>query len=490
MVNRNLISLIGLLTGIIILITFCIIEEKNGLSRPAWITAGVAIMMTIWWITEAVPIYVTGVLPLILFPLLGVFDVKEIANSYAHPLVLLFLGGFIIASAMEASGLHKRIAIKILSFSGTSPSKIIAGFMITTSLLSMWVSNTASTIMMLPIVVSVITIFDSQKGVLNNNFGIPLLLSVAYAASIGGTATLIGTPTNIMLASILSENYNYEISFIDWFLIGFPVTFVMIPLVWFFICKIIFKVSNVPSKALKETISKLRKEMGKLNLKEKLVAIVFAFTAFSWIFRKFINDFFSINLNDTSIGLLGALLLFMLPVKKNERVCNWETANKIPWGVLLLVGGGISLSKAFNESGLVDWIGSFSIYFNGFNVYFLIIIFVFLIIFLTELNSNTATVATFTPILIIFAIGLEVNPLYFVIPTTIAASCAFMLPIATPPNAVIFGSGRIQISDMIKTGILLNLVSIFTVSLVSVFLLNQILGFDILTLPGWAIKIN
>ena len=488
MVNRNLISLIGLLTGIIILIIFCIIEEKNGLSRPAWITAGIAIMMTIWWITEAVPIYVTGVLPLILFPLLGVFDVKEIANSYAHPLVLLFLGGFIIASAMEASGLHKRIAIKILSFSGTSPSKIIAGFMITTSLLSMWVSNTASTIMMLPIVVSVITIFDSQEGVLNKNFGIPLLLSVAYAASIGGTATLIGTPTNIMLASILSENYNYEISFIDWFLIGFPVTFVMIPLVWFFICKIIFKVSNVPSKALKETISKLRKEMGKLNLKEKLVAIVFTFTAFSWIFRKVINDFFSINLNDTSIGLLGALLLFMLPVKKNERVCNWETANKIPWGVLLLVGGGISLSKAFNDSGLVDWIGSFSIYFNGFNVYFLIIIFVFLIIFLTELNSNTATVATFTPILIIFAIGLEVNPLYFVIPTTIAASCAFMLPIATPPNAVIFGSGRIQISDMIRTGILLNLVSIFTVSFVSVFLLNQILGFDILTLPGWAIK--
>ncbi|MAI02634.1 MAG: anion transporter [Rickettsiales bacterium] len=488
MVNRNLISLIGLLTGIIILIIFCIIEEKNGLSRPAWITAGVAIMMTIWWITEAVPIYVTGVLPLILFPLLGVFDVKEIANSYAHPLVLLFLGGFIIASAMEASGLHKRIAIKILSFSGTSPSKIIAGFMITTSLLSMWVSNTASTIMMLPIVVSVITIFDSQKGVLNKNFGIPLLLSVAYAASIGGTATLIGTPTNIMLASILSENYNYEISFIDWFLIGFPITFVMIPLVWFFICKIIFKVSNVPSKALKETISKLRKEMGKLNLKEKLVAIVFAFTAFSWIFRKVINDFFSINLNDTSIGLLGALLLFMLPVKKNERVCNWETANKIPWGVLLLVGGGISLSKAFNDSGLVDWIGSFSIYFNGFNVYFLIIIFVFLIIFLTELNSNTATVATFTPILIIFAIGLEVNPLYFVIPTTIAASCAFMLPIATPPNAVIFGSGRVQISDMIRTGVLLNMVSIVTVSIVSVVLLNYILGFSILSLPDWAIK--
>ena len=488
MVNRNLISLIGLLTGIIILIIFCIIEEKSGLSRPAWITAGVAIMMTIWWITEAVPIYVTGVLPLILFPLLGVFDVKEIANSYAHPLVLLFLGGFIIASAMEASGLHKRIAIKILSFSGTSPSKIIAGFMITTSLLSMWVSNTASTIMMLPIVVSVITIFDSQKGVLNKNFGIPLLLSVAYAASIGGTATLIGTPTNIMLASILSENYNYEISFIDWFLIGFPVTFVMIPLVWFFICKIIFNVSNVPSKALKETISKLRKEMGKLNLKEKLVAIVFAFTAFSWIFRKVINDFFSINLNDTSIGLLGALLLFMLPVKKNERVCNWETANKIPWGVLLLVGGGISLSKAFNDSGLVDWIGSFSIYFNGFNVYFLIIIFVFLIIFLTELNSNTATVATFTPILIIFAIGLEVNPLYFVIPTTIAASCAFMLPIATPPNAVIFGSGRVQISDMIRTGVLLNMVSIVTVSIVSVVLLNYILGFSILSLPDWAIK--
>ena len=484
MLKKN-ISFVGLVFGILVFLFFLVSSPPEGLSKLAWLTAGVTILMTIWWISEAIPIYATGFIPIILFPLLGLFELKIVASSYAHPLVLLFLGGFIIASAMEGCGLHKRIALKILSLAGTSPSKIIAGFMFTTAFLSMWVSNTASTIMMLPIATSVIVFFSRQKNIENNRFSKPLLLSIAYSASIGGAATLIGTPTNIMLASILSDTYNYEISFIDWFIVGLPVTLVLIPLVWFFLNKIIFKVPSDNSRALETTLFKMKKEMGTATLKEKIVAIVFLLTAILWIFRKTLNSYFNLSLNDTSIGILGALLLFIIPSGSNERACNWKTANQIPWGVLFLVGGGIALSKAIKESGLAEWIGSFSNYLYGLDVYVLILISVALIILLTELNSNTATVATFSPILIIFAVGLEVNPLFFVIPTTIAASCAFMLPIATPPNAVVFGSGKVNINDMIKAGFILNIISVFVVTVVTLLILNYGFHYDLMNIPEW-----
>ena len=483
MFNREIVSLYGLFTGIIILILFIFISPPDDLNHAGWITAGIAILMTIWWVTEAVPIYVTGLIPIVLFPFLNIFDIQDISSSYAHPLVLLFLGGFIIASAMESCGLHKRIAINILSISGTSPAMIIAGFMITTALISMWVSNTASTIMMLPIATSVIAIFSSQKQSKENDLTIPLLLAIAYSASIGGVATLIGTPTNVMLASILSDNYNYNIGFFDWFKIGVPITLILLPVVWFFLTNIIFKLSKNKSNALQVTISDLKKDIGKSSFAEKIVAIVFLLTALLWILRRFINNNFDLNINDTSIGLFGALLLFIIPIKKNKRACSWETASKIPWGVLLLVGGGIALSKAFNITGLADWIASFSSFFDGYNIFLLIIIFVTLIIFLTELNSNTATIATFAPILIAFSIGINVNPLFFAIPCTIAASCAFMLPVATPPNAVIFGSGKISIKNMAKAGVILNIISIFLVTIVSYLLLKYFFNYEIYSIP-------
>jgi len=483
--SRDTISLFGLIIGLSILSIFIFSEPPEGLSKVGWLTAGVALLMTIWWITEAIPIYLTGIIPLILFPIFNIFDLKLVASSYAHPLVLLFLGGFIIASAMEACGLHKRIALNILSLSGTSPSKIIAGFMIATAFISMWVSNTASTIMMLPIAVSVITIFSNQPNIRNENFAIPLLLAIAYSASIGGASTLIGTPTNIMLSSILSDSYNYEISFLDWLLIGLPVAIFLLPTVWFFLTNISFNVSKKKSNALERTIQEMRGEIGSPSFTEKIVATVFFLTATFWVFRRSLNEIFNLNLNDTSIGLLGALLLFLIPTSKTTRACNWETANKIPWGILLLVGGGIALSKAFNSSGLAIWIGEFSNYFYGYNIYLLIFIAVALIIYLTELNSNTATVATFMPILIIFAISINQNPLFFVIPATIAASCAFMLPIATPPNAVVFGSGKIAIKDMIKAGFLLNIISVVVVTIISIIFIKLVFEAQIGELPNW-----
>ena len=485
MFTKDKTSIFGLIFGFVIFLLFFIVKPPEGLDKVAWLTAGVAILMTIWWTTEAVPIYATGLIPLVLFPLLGLYDIKAISSSYAHPLVLLFLGGFIIASAMESSGLHKRIALKILGLSGTSPSKIIAGFMFTTAVLSMWVSNTASTIMMLPIAMSVITIFSKENDFNKNNFTIPLLLAIAYSSSIGGAATIIGTPTNIMLASILSDTYQYEIGFIDWFIIGFPVVLVLLPVVWLFLNKITFKVSSEKSLALEKVVLDLNEGIGKASKGEKVVAIIFFLTAILWIFRKVLNNLLNIDLNDTSIGIMGALMLFIIPTGKRERACNWETANKIPWGVLFLVGGGIALSNAFKSSGLATWIGSFSSYLYGLDIYILILISVFIIIFLTELNSNTATVATFTPILIIFAIGLEINPIFFVIPTTIAASCAFMLPIATPPNAVIFGSGKLDIKDMIRAGISLNIISALVVSFISILILNVVFEYEMLGVPNW-----
>ena len=279
MFNRDQIAIYGLFSGIIILILFFFMPPPENLSHKGWLTAGIAILMTIWWVTEAIPIYVTGVIPIILFPIFNIFDIQDISGSYAHPLVLLFLGGFIIASAMESSGLHKRIAINILSFSGTSPTMIVAGFMIATASISMWVSNTASTIMMLPIVTSVIAIFSSQKHLKENDLSIPLLLAVAYSASIGGIATLIGTPTNVMLASILNDNYSYDIGFFDWFKIGFPITLVLLPVVWFFLTHVIFKISKNKSNALQLTINNLKNDIGKSSFAEKIVAIVFLLTA-------------------------------------------------------------------------------------------------------------------------------------------------------------------------------------------------------------------
>ena len=485
MLSRNTISLFGLIIGLSILSIFIFSEPPEGLGKIGWLTAGVALLMTIWWITEAIPIYLTGIIPLILFPIFNISDLKLVASSYAHPLVLLFLGGFIIASAMEACGLHKRIALNILSLSGTSPSKIIAGFMIATAFISMWVSNTASTIMMLPIAVSVITIFSNQPNIRNENFAIPLLLAIAYSASIGGASTLIGTPTNIMLSSILSDSYKYEISFLDWLLIGLPVAIFLLPTVWFFLTNISFNVSKKKSNALEITIQEMKGEIGSPSFTEKIVTTVFFLTATLWVLRRSLNEIFDLNLNDTSIGLLGALLLFLIPTSKTTRACNWETANKIPWGILLLVGGGIALSKAFNSSGLAMWIGEFSNYFYGYNIYLLIFIAVALIIYLTELNSNTATVATFMPILIIFAISINQNPLFFVIPATIAASCAFMLPIATPPNAVVFGSGKIAIKDMIKAGFLLNIISVVVVTIISIIFIKLVFDAQIGELPNW-----
>ena len=486
MFSRDNVSLFGLIIGLFILPIFIFSDPPEGLSRIGWLTAGVALLMTIWWVTEAIPIYFTGIVPLVLFPIFDIFDLKLIASSYAHPLVLLFLGGFIIASAMEACGLHKRIALNILSLSGTSPSKIIAGFMITTALISMWVSNTASTIMMLPIALSVIAIFSKEINLRDEDLAIPLLLAIAYSASIGGASTLIGTPTNIMLAGILSDSYNYEISFIDWLLIALPIALFLLPVVWFFLTNISFKVSKITSDALENTIINMKKETGKSSFTEKVVATVFILTAFLWILRKNINEIFNLNLNDTSIGLFGALLLFLVPTGKKTRACDWQIANKIPWGVLLLVGGGIALSKAFNISGLATWIGSFSYYFSNYDLFILIIFAVGVIIFLTELNSNTATIATFSPILIIFAIGINQNPLFLVIPATIAASCAFMLPIATPPNAVIFGSGKIKISDMVRAGFLLNIISLLIISFVSFTLIPYVFDININALPAWA----
>ncbi len=485
--DKEKISFLGLFLGLLFFAVIFFTESPDGLSRAGWLTLGVSILMAIWWMSEAIPIYATGLVPLFAFPLLNILDIKMTAESYAHPLNLLFLGGFIIAAVMQESLLHKRIALNIISIFGTSPSRIIAGFMIATSILSMGVSNTASTIMMLPIALSVITLFEKDNKLSNSNkFALPLLLAIAYSASIGGMGTLIGTPTNIMLASILSSNYDFEIGFLEWFMIGFPLVLIMIPSVWFFLTNIIFKVPSIKNEKLKNSLLVRKRELGKITYYEKVVATVFFLVALLWILRRKINSIFpDFGINDTSIAIFGALLLFIIPISKGRRACNWNIALKIPWGVLFLVGGGLSLSNAFKTSELADWIGTYAFLMSDFNIYFLILATVAIIIFLTELNSNTATIATFAPILIIFAINLGQNPLVLVLPATFAASCAFMLPVATPPNAVVFGSGLISISSMLRAGLLLNIFSVVIISFTSLFLLKIIFNIEFNSLPYW-----
>ena len=490
-VIKDRVTNIGFFIGIAALAITVFIEAPSGLSNVAWLTAGVAVLMASWWVSEAIPIPATGLVPLVLFPILGIADIKTAAAPFAHPINLLFLGGFIIAASMEKWGLHRRIALNLVTIIGTGPRSIVAGFMIATAGLSMWVSNTASTIMMLPIAMSVINLFERGRRLglseTDKNFAKALMLAIAYSASIGGMATLIGTPPNIVLAGVLSDTYGFEIGFVEWMFVGLPIVLILLPIVWIFLVKIAFKIPVKGPSNLVNSIYSSRRSLGKMSSPEIAVAIVFATVAILWISRRQLTLWFpELGINDTSIAVVGALLLFFIPAGNGERVCSWDTAIKIPWGVLFLVGGGLSLSNAFKSSGLAAWIGSHTTLLGGLELIIIVLAIVALIVFLTELNSNTATTATFVPILAAVSIGINENPLLMVIPATLGASCAFMFPNATPPNAVVFGSGHLTIVNMIRAGFMLNLIAIIIVTCVSFLLLSIVFDVQPGNIPDWA----
>lgn len=465
----------GLILGPTLFLLTRYLINFEGLPDEANAVLASALWIATWWITEALPISVTALLPIILFPLTGGMELADTTSAYGHKLVFLTMGGFIIAIAIEKWNLHKRIALNIIHFIGTDIKKIIFGFMAATAFLSMWISNTATSVMMLPIGIVIIKqlrenpLSDSTE---NLNFGKALMLSIAYSASIGGIATLIGTPPNMVMAGIVSQTYGYQISFLEWFVFGFPVMIILLFVSWFYLTRWAFSFKQQKFPGGREEILRLKEELGKISYEQKVVASVFALAGICWISRSFVLQKIFPPIDDTIIAIFFALLLFILNSKnKDEKILKWQEAVKMPWGILLLYGGGMSLAKAFESSGLAIWIGDQLNTFGSFDLLVLLIILVTTINFLTEVTSNLATTAMLLPVLAPIALEFDLHPFILMAAAAIAASCAFMLPVATPPNAVVFGSGYLKIPDMVWRGFFLNLISIFTIVLMVYFLL-------------------
>ncbi len=462
---------IGLFLGPILFAMVMLFFNPENLNPDSKSILASTIWIAVWWISECVPISVTALLPIVLFPLTGGLDIKSTTASYGHNLVFLFVGGFIIALAIEKWNLHKRVALNIIKFTGTKKSRIILGFMIATAILSMFISNTATTIMILPVGLAIISKVSKTNNSLENiNFGKSLMIAIAYSASIGGMATLIGTPPNMIFAGVVKESYGIEIGMLEWSKFGLPVSSFLLIICWLYLTRIAFSFEGKNQDLGKQEINSQLKKLGKFSNEELKVAIIFGMTAFAWIFRKQLVKIIPF-LDDTIIAITFAIVLFIIPDKKNKPLLNWEDTVKLPWGILLLFGGGMAIASAFGKSGLALWIANLLSTMNGVSLFLLILIIVASINLLTELTSNMATTAMLLPVLITMALAINVHPYFLLVSATLAASCAFMLPVATPPNAIVFGSGLLKIDDMFKKGIWMNLFSIIIISLIVYYIL-------------------
>lgn len=490
----------GLLVGLALAVLIYVLLPGD-LAHPAKLTAATAVLMGVWWMTEAIPIPATALLPLIVFPVLGEdVAVDDVGASYGSNIIFLFMGGFLLALAMQRWNLHRRIALRTVKVMGTKPTQMVAGFMVATAFLSMWVSNTATAVMMLPIGVSVLLLVPklldesdtgtSGKGVLpdtdfegadpqsaavkeaviKSDFGTALMLGIAYAASIGSLGTIIGTPPNTLLVGYLQEAHGIDIGFGQWMLVGVPLSVVMLAITWFLLTKVLFKpeIEEIPGG--RKLIDDELRKLGSMSTGEKFVLAIFALAALSWVFVPVLFD--SPPISDAGIAMVVGLLLFLLPggARRGVRLLDWESAVKLPWGVLLLFGGGLALSAQFSSSGLTKWIGEGAGALGAVPVVLIVVILTTGIIFLTELTSNTATAATFLPVSGGVALGLGLDPILLAIPVALAATCAFMLPVATPPNAIAFGSGYVTIGQMIRGGVWLNLIAIVLITLATMTL--------------------
>lgn len=469
---------IGLLLGPILFIVIRLFFHPEGLSNEANGVLASTSWIAVWWITEAIPIAATALLPIVLFPLSGSLDIGETTASFGHKFVFLYLGGFIIAIAIEKWNLHKRIALNIIKIIGSDVKKIILGFMIATAFLSMWISNTATSVMMLPIGIAIIKqLKDNPKTDINENsiFGKALMLAIAYSASIGGIATLIGTPPNLVLAGVVSETYGYEITFSQWFIFGFPISVILLIICWKYVTSFAFNFNQREFPGGKQEIKRLLNSLGKMSYEEKTVAIVFAATAFCWITRSFLLKKILPQIDDTIIAILFALVLFLIPSKtKRKNIITWKDTKDLPWGIILLFGGGMALAKGFETSGLALWIGNQMTTLVGISTIVLIFLLIAAVNFLTEITSNLATTAMLLPVLAPMALTIDIHPFILMVGTAVAASCAFMLPVATPPNAVVFGSGYLRIPDMVSKGIVMNIISIILLTLFVYFMLPEL----------------
>jgi sodium-dependent dicarboxylate transporter 2/3/5 len=506
---RTRAKLIGLVVGpIFALILYAWLPAQYLNEQGEWVAlnsaaraaASVGLWMAVWWITEAISVYATALLPLAVFPLIGAASMKATAASYGHELIYLFLGGFILAMALESCGLHRRFAIRVLSLVGTRPTHIVGAFMGLAAFISMWVTNTATTIMLLPVALSIIRMVSGPEStddrpatvtpvsdVANRpdrNLPVCLLLGVAYAASIGGVGTIIGTAPNAFLVSFIQNQTGQQISFARWMMIGVPFVLVFLPLLWWLLCRRIYPVTTTIIPGADELLANLNKQLGNMSRQEKLTMTIFVMTAGAWICRPLLNTvhFWGsaplAGLTDSGIAVIAALLLFVTPVdiSKGEFLIDWHTAVKLPWGLLILFGGGLSLAAALDNTGFSEFLGSRALILSQLPTVVIVMFITGMMIFLTEMTSNTATTATLIPVLYAVAVGLGIDPYLLIIPAGIAASCAFMLPVATPPNAIVFGSGQVTIPQMSRAGFRLNLVGIVVLTVLTYALIIPVFG--------------
>ncbi|MGY1857992.1 SLC13 family permease [Modestobacter sp. SYSU DS0290] len=493
------------------LVVYVLLAQDDALSTAGRTTAAVGVLLAVWWMTEALPLPATALVPIVAFPLLGVLPVGAATAPYADPNIFLFMGGFMIALAMQKWELHRRIALLTVRAVGTRPNRLIAGFMIATAFLSMWVSNTATTVLMLPIGLSVLLLVldrvgagadaEAAEGVAREatggtaavteairdrdtrNFAVALMLGIAYAASIGSLATLIGTPPNLILAAFVRQNYDIELGFGAWMLLGLPLAVVFLGLAWLVLTKVVFRSSLREIPGGRQVIQAELAQLGRMSRGEWTVLAVFVTTALLWVFRQPLTGWealtdvlpFVAELSDPAIAIAAAVALFLIPVKAREgvSVLDWHTAQQLPWGVLLLFGGGLSLAAAVQESGLDEYIGAKVGSVGALPAVVLVFITAALVLLLTEVTSNTATAAAFLPVLGGVALGLDLLPLVLLVPAALAATCAFMLPVATPPNAIVFGSGYVTIGQMLRAGVVLNVIGIVLIT-AAVYLLGGV----------------
>ena len=463
---------LGLIIGPILFCLVYFLEPFDGLSFEANAVLACTLWVATWWLTEALPISATALLPIALLPLSGGAEISQTTAAYGDKMLFLFVGGFIIAIAMQKWDLHKRIALNIIIAVGANSRLIVLGFMLATGLLSMWISNTATSLMMITIATALIAEMRELTGETGAIFFKSLLLGIAYSASIGGVATLVGTPTNPIFVAVANQMYGTEFSFASWMSFGLPFSLITLAFCWILLTRLALPVHKVDMPLGRDRMKEELSKMGKMKFEEKAVAIVFIGMALAWITRSFVLNLFIPRINDTVIAIAASSLMFIIPNKEGrEPLLSWKEAERLPWGVIILFGGGLSLAAAFQSSGLALWLGNQLISIQSLPLFLIILVVTLAINFMTEVTSNVATASIMLPVLAALASAIGVHPFLLMIPATMAASCAFMLPIATGPNAIVFGSGELQMRDMSKAGLWLNLVSSLLIALLGYLVL-------------------
>ncbi|MFC9086021.1 SLC13 family permease [Nocardiopsis dassonvillei] len=481
----------GLVLGPLLFVLTLVFFEPEGLSSAGRAVLATTLWVATWWITEAIPIPVTSLLPVALLPLTGALEGDAVVAAYGNDIIFLFLGGFSLAIAMEKWNLHQRIALAIVAAIGTSPRRIVLGFMVATGFLSMWVSNTAATMMMIPVGLAVV--YQASRSLRGGEFADDLprfeksvIFGIGYAATIGGLGTLIGTPPLAVLSATVGELFGESISFGGWMVFGVPLAALLLALAWFYLTGVKLRVRFRQLPGGREIIREERRSLGRMSAEEKVVLCVFLGTAFMWVTRSFLWEGLLPGISDGVIAIVATVVLFTLPTRgaRERRILQWEDSKKIPWGILLLFGGGLAIAAGFVDTGLSAWIGEQLRVLDGVDVILTIVIATALVLFLTEITSNAATATMILPVMAALAVSLNIHPYALMVPCAMAANCAFMLPVGTPPNAIMFGTGRVTIMEMVRSGFWLNVIALVLVIAGTLFLLPPLWGIDLMTLPA------